>query len=265
LNRELIMIGLKLFAALLLVLLNGFFVAAEFALVKIRETQLDTLIAKGHRRAKIARSILGNLNESLSAAQLGITLASLGLGWIGEPVFSSLLAPLMDGLGVVSSEWRHLISFVVGFSVITFLHISAGEQAPKALAIQRPLATTLRIAAPLRWFFRASYPLVWLLNHTSLWLLRQVGIEPINESDRAHSEEELRLLIAASRPKSAGLMLPRNIVLNALALRHRIAREVMRPRQEIVGLNTESNLAECLDIAEKTRFSRFPQIGRAHV
>ena len=254
----LVIIGLKLLAALLLVLLNGFFVAAEFALVKIRETQLDTLIAKGHRRAKIARSILGNLNESLSAAQLGITLASLGLGWIGEPVFSSLLAPLMDGLGVVSPEWRHLIAFFVGFSAITFLHISAGEQAPKALAIQKPLATTLTIATPLLWFYRASYPLVWGLNHTSLWLLRKVGIEPISESDRVHSEEELRLLISASRPTSSGLALQRNIVLNALALRHRIAREVMRPRQEIIGLNTESSLAECLDVAEKTRFSRFP-------
>lgn len=249
---------LKLLAVVVLVLLNGFFVAAEFALVKLRDTQLDTLISKGHRRAIIARRIIGNLDRYLSAAQLGITLASLGLGWVGEPVFVALLKPLMDWLQVDSEQTRHTIAFVVGFSAITFLHITAGEQAPKWLAIQKPLPASLWVAQPLDWFCKITYPVIWVLNQSSLWLLRQLGMEPANETELIHSEEELRLLFASSQKQTGGSTLGRDIVLNALDLRRRVARDVMRPRQEIVFLDTEASLAECLDVAEKSRFSRFP-------
>jgi len=249
---------LKLLAVAALVLLNGFFVAAEFALVKVRETQLAPLIAKGHRRARIANRVLGNLDASLSACQLGITLASLGLGWVGEPVFAALLKPLMNLLNVESQAARETIAFVVGFSALTFLHITAGEQAPKWLAIQKPLATSLWVVLPLEWFHRASYPLIWALNHASLWLLRRLGIEPTGEGEQAHTDEELRLLFAASHKRAGGSSLGWDIVLNALDLRRRIAREVMRPRREIVAFDTETTIAECLDIAEKTRYSRFP-------
>ena len=248
----------KLVAVAVLVLLNGFFVAAEFALVKIRDTQLDPLINKGHRRARIARRVLGNLDRSLSAAQLGITLASLGLGWVGEPVFAALLRPAMDLMQIDSEQARHTISFIVGFSAITFLHIVAGEQAPKWLAIQKPLPTSLWVAQPLDWFGKMAYPLIWLLNHSSLWLLRRCGLEPVSEAELMHSEEELRLMFATSQRHAGGTALGRDIVLNALDLRRRIARDVMRPRQEIVALDTGASLAECLDVAEKTRFSRFP-------
>jgi CBS domain containing-hemolysin-like protein len=252
------LLGLKIVAVLVLVLLNGFFVAAEFALVRIRGTELDTLVAKGHKQAQTARHIVNNLNAFLSAAQLGITLASLGLGWIGEPVFKALLSPVLTWLGISSPEWGHSISFVVGFSAITFLHIVAGEQAPKALAIQKPLAAALGVAATLSLFYRISYPFIWVLNHSSLWLLQQFGIRPAGEAERLHSEEELRLILVASQrhPGEAGV--GRDIVLNALDLRHQVAREVMRPRQEIVTLDTRASLAECLDVAEQTRFSRFP-------
>ncbi len=243
---------------LALVLLNGFFVAAEFAIVRIRGTQLDMLAAKGHRQAQTARQILNHLTAFLSAAQLGITLASLGLGWIGEPVFSALLSPVLSWLQITSPEMRHSLSFIIGFSAITFLHIVAGEQAPKALAIQQPLAATLRIATPLKIFYTVSFPFIWVLNHASLWLLRQTGLEPADDSARSHSEEELRLIINSSQPKSSSPNLGRDIILNALDLRRRIAREVMRPRQEIIGLDTKATLAECLAVAEKTRFSRFP-------
>jgi CBS domain containing-hemolysin-like protein len=249
---------LKLLAVGALVLLNGFFVAAEFALVKVRETQLAPLIAKGHRRARIANRVVGNLDASLSACQLGITLASLGLGWVGEPVFAALLKPLMNLLNVESQAARETIAFVVGFSALTFLHITAGEQAPKWLAIQKPLATSLWVVLPLEWFHRASYPLIWALNHASLWLLRRLGIEPTGEGEQAHTEDELRLLFAASHKRAGGSTLGWDIVLNALDLRRRIAREVMRPRREIVAFDTEATIAECLDIAEKTRYSRFP-------
>src|ERR1051325_9219320 len=180
----------KVLLVLALVLLNGFFVAAEFALVKVRETQLRLLIQRGNRRAKVADYILQRLDSFLSAAQVGITLASLGLGWIGEPVFLALLQPVFGWLQVESQEARHVIAFAIGFSVITFLHISAGEQAPKWLAIQKPLPTALWVAYPMLWFLRISYPVVMALNWSSQWLLRQVGLQPAGETERAHSEEE---------------------------------------------------------------------------
>jgi len=250
---------LKILSVILLVLLNGFFVAAEFAIVKIRDTQLQPLVKKGDRRARTAQQVVGHLDRYLSAAQLGITLASLGLGWIGEPVFATLLAPLMERLQIHSENVQHTISFIVGFSVITFLHITAGEQAPKWLAIQKPLPTTLWVVWPLRFFYKITYPLIWAINQASLWLLRRFGIHPTSESELAHSEEELRLLFMEAQ-KRTGVTVPlgRDMVLNALELRRRVAREVMRPRKEIVALNTEDSIAACLDIAEKTRFSRFP-------
>ncbi len=251
-------IVLRVLAVVFLVLLNAFFVASEFALVKVRDTQLTMMIRRGHRRAKAANFVLGQLEAFLSAAQLGITLASLGLGWIGEPVFSMLLRPVFGWLNVESHEVRQLISFGVGFSVITFLHISAGEQAPKLLAIQKPVPTSLWIAYPLIWFYRVSYPFVVALNWSSQWLLRQVGLEHASEADRAHSEEELRLLLAAAQKRGGGSTLGREILLNTLDLRRRLVREAMRPRQEIVPFDTEASIAECLDVAEKTRYSRFP-------
>jgi magnesium and cobalt exporter, CNNM family len=255
---ELTRVLLEILLVLGLVLLNGFFVAAEFALVKIRETQLDMLVAKGNSRARIARSIISNLNAYLSATQLGITMASLGLGWAGEPVFMALLSPLLLSMHVESEAVRHSISFAIGFSALTFLHITAGELAPKWTAIQNPLPIALWVAQPLRWFYVASYPFNWLLNRTAQWLLSQAGIEVVSESKRVHSEEELRLLVATSQKQTGATALGRAIVLNALDLRRRLARQVMRPRQEIVALDTEATIAQCLDVAEKSRYSRFP-------
>src|SRR5438552_11081281 len=157
--------GLKFLLVLALVLVNGFFVAAEFALVRVRETQLDALVFRGLRRTKVARHILANLNSYLSATQLGITMASLGLGWVGEPIFTAMLSPLLASLHVESEPVRRSISFAIGFSALTFLHISAGELAPKWTAIQRPLPLALWVARPLKWFYLASYPFNWLLNH----------------------------------------------------------------------------------------------------
>jgi CBS domain containing-hemolysin-like protein len=241
----------------LLVLLNGFFVAAEFALVKIRDTQLEALVSRGHRRAKVARRIVHNLDAALSATQLGVTLASLGLGWVGKPVFASLLAPVLKQFNIdpVQADW---IAFAVGFTVITFLHIVAGELAPKSLAIQKPLATSLWVAQPLHWFYLVFYPVIWVLNHGAFWLLRRLGLQPASEAELSHSEEEIRLLLAETRRHASGPTLGQDIALNAFALRLRRVREVMRPRQEIVALNTEDSIAECLALARRTRYSRFP-------
>ena len=249
-----ILVALKILAVLALVLLNGFFVAAEFALVRIRETQLDVLVAKGWRRAKMAQHIVRNLNSYLSATQLGITMVSLGLGYLGQPVFTTLLEPLLVPLGVVSSAWLHSISFAVGFTALTFLHITVGELAPKWLTIQKPLPVALGAAYPLRWFYLAFYPFNRLLNYTARWLLERIGIEPDGATDHAQSEEELRLLITSAQGTAVG----RSIILNALDLHHRVVREVMRPRHEIVAFDTDASFAECLALAEKTRYSRFP-------
>ena len=249
-----ILIIWKILAVLVLVLLNGFFVAAEFALVKIRDTQLTPKIRQGNRRAKVAQLILQRLDSFLSAAQLGITLASLGLGWIGEPVFMTLLQPVFGWMNIESVSLQHALAFVIGMSAITFLHISAGEQAPKLLAIQKPLQTTLWIAYPLLWFYRLSYPFVMLLNAASQWLLRRVGLEIVSEADRAYSEDELRLMLGSAKSSPD----QRDLVLNALDLRHRTAREVMRPRHEITAFDSSTPVAECLALAEKTRYSRFP-------
>jgi len=248
--------ALHLLGMLAIVLVNGFFVAAEFAFVKLRDTQLDVLIVAGNRRARLARHILQNLTSYLSATQLGITMASLGLGWLAQPVFLSLLAPPLQWLGVASPHVQKSAAFAIGFTTVTFLQIVLSELGPKWFAIQRALPAALAIAPPLHWFYRASYPFNWLLNHSAQWLLRRVGIEPSGSALLVHSEDELRLMLNQSRTGSTHL--GHNIILNALDLSRRIVRNVMRPRMEIAAFNTEANLQECLELAEKTRYSRFP-------
>lgn len=253
-----ILIVLKLLAVAALVLLNGFFVAAEFALVKVRHTQLEPLARSGRRRARLALHLTQHLDAYLSACQLGITLASLGLGWIGEPVFTFLLQPVFGFFNVENPTLQHSLAFGVGFSAITFLHIVVGEMAPKSLAIRLALPTALWVAFPMRWFYALMYPFIWVLNESALLLLRWLGLQPATETEAVHTEDELRLVLAASQQRLGASRFSRDIVQNALELRHRIAREVMRPRQEIVALDTRATIAECLDVAEKTRYSRFP-------
>jgi CBS domain containing-hemolysin-like protein len=166
----------------------------------------------------------------------------------------TLLQPVFGWMNIESVSLQHALAFVIGMSAITFLHISAGEQAPKLLAIQKPLQTTLWIAYPLLWFYRLSYPFVMLLNAASQWLLRRVGLEIVSEADRAYSEDELRLMLGSAKSSPD----QRDLVLNALDLRHRTAREVMRPRHEITAFDSTAPVAECLALAEKTRYSRFP-------
>jgi CBS domain containing-hemolysin-like protein len=253
-SDAIILNALKILAVLVLVLLNGFFVAAEFALVRIRETQLDMLVAKNVRRAKMARHIVQHINSYLSATQLGITMVSLGLGYLGEPVFASLLTPLLHLLGVNSADWVNGISLVVGFVVLTFLSVVAGELAPKWMTIQRPLPVALWSSYPLHWFYLAFYPFNRLLNLSARFLIKRLGIDPDTVTTGGQSEEELRLVLGSAQNAAGG----RNIILNALDLKNRTVREVMRPRHEITAFNTDATIAECVALAEKTRYSRFP-------
>jgi CBS domain containing-hemolysin-like protein len=256
-SSDLWITALKLASVPLLVLLNGFFVAAEFALVKVRDTQLETLVSTGYRRARVARRIVHNLDAALSATQLGITLASLGLGWVGKPVFATLLAPLIRYFNIEPSQVDWL-AFAVGFTIITFLHIVVGELAPKSLAIQKPLPTSLWVAQPLQWFYKLFYPAIWLLNHAAFWLVRRCGIQPASASELIHSEEEIRLILGQSRRYAKGPTLGKDIALNAFALRQHRVLEVMTPRHEIVSLNTEATIEQCVALARETRYSRYP-------
>ena len=247
----------KLALALALVAFNGFFVAAEFALVKIRDTQLEGYIQRRHRRAGMVRHILAHLDGYLSACQLGITLASLALGWVAEPVFAALLEPIFGWFQLQSAHLRHLLSASVGIMVVTFFHVVVGEQAPKFIAIKRPLPSSLWVAYPLHWFYILTYPLIWVLNWTSLWVLQRLGIESAGHGE-VHSEEELRLMLGSTLAAGGSSVLAREIVQNSLDLGRRRVREVMRPRREIVALDLRSPIGDCLRLADETRYSRFP-------
>jgi len=184
---------------LFLVLLNGFFVASEFALVKVRQSRLTQLSNEGNVRAKYALKVNQRLDAYLSATQLGITLASLGLGWVGEPAIADLIiAPLLHGFGVTDETVIHSIAFVAAFCIITFLHIVLGELAPKSLAIQRSVGVSLWLSLPLLMFYRLFLPFIWLLNGAANRLLKLIGVEAAGEHEAAHTEEEIRILMDES-------------------------------------------------------------------
>ena len=245
--------GFKLLAVALLVLGNAFFVAAELAFVRIRDTQLASLAAKGNRRARTARHIVAHIDAYIGATQFGITLASMALGVLVEPVFRALLEPVFPLLKITSEHTQGTIAIVFGFFVNCYLLIIAGELVPKAIAIRRTLQTSLWVASPLNWFYRISYPFIWVLHRSSQIVLRWLGFAGGELHDR-HSEEELRVVLSAAQ----GAGDRRDLILNALDLRHRTAREVMRPRNEITAFDTTASLADCVALAEKTRYSRFP-------
>jgi len=243
--------------ALFFVLLNGFFVAAEFALVKVRTTQLDPLVAKGDRNARIARHMVTHLDAYLSATQLGITLASLALGWIGEPAFGHLVEPIVRLIPGASDATVRSAGLIGAFLLITVLHIVLGELAPKSVAIRRPGPTVLVSAWPLYIFFKLTYPAIWILNHAANAFLRIFGIAPMSESEMGHSEEEVRLLLSTTRATELSSE-KRELLDNVFELSLRTARQVMLPRAEVVFLSTTASLAENLQLARESGHTRFP-------
>lgn len=246
-----------LFLAILLVALNGFFVAAEFALVKVRPTQIEPYAQEGQRRAKIARHMVQHLDAYLSATQLGITLASLALGWIGEPAFAWIIEPVVRPFAGDNPALIHSIALSASFLVITILHIVLGELAPKSVAIRKAEGTTLAVALPLYVFYKVTYPAIWLLNHTANYLLRVVGIAPVSEGEIAHDEEELRLLLASSHA-SAVSKHTRELLDNIFELKHRVARQIMIPRQDVIYLSTTRTMADNMRTARRSGHTRFP-------
>jgi CBS domain containing-hemolysin-like protein len=248
---------LNLFLVIFLVFLNGFFVAAEFAMVKIRSSRLSQLVAEGSRRAKIAQQVTNHLDAYLSACQLGITLSSLGLGWIGEPAIAELLLAPLSALGIPSVA-VHTISFIIAFSIITFLHIVLGELAPKSLAIHRAEGTVLAVARPLVWFYKTMYPFIWMLNGTANLMLRMFGIAPAKEGELAHTEEEIRILMTQSH--KSGLIDNTEMALfdNIFEFSDRIAREIMVPRIDMVTVDIDDSQEVIRRIIETERHTRYP-------
>ena len=259
------MIFVKLLCIAALVLVNAFFVTSEFSIVKVRSTQLEPLIEAGDARAKLAGEIIAKLDAYLSATQLGITLASLGLGWLGEPFLARMIQPFFHLAGVESLALIHTISFGLAFSLITIAHIVLGELIPKSLAIRKPLSAALGVARPLRWFAVVFGPAVLLLNSAANVILERIfQMQPASEHEIGHSEEELRVILTESEKADEVSPVGREILINALDLRRMVVRDVTTPLGEVVSLDLEHSFEENLKIAQVSRHTRFP-LCRGHL
>ncbi|AKZ61959.1 CBS domain protein [Herbaspirillum hiltneri N3] len=249
---------LLIVAALFLVALNGFFVAAEFGLVKLRQTRIRAIVKTQGLRGRILATVHNQLDAYLSACQLGITLASLGLGWIGEPAFASLLEPLFALLGVSSLELIHGVSFVFAFVIISFLHIVVGELAPKSMAIRNPERIGLWCAMPLYGFYWMMYPAIWLLNLSANWVLRVTGLGGVHGHDSHYSSDELKLILRSGG--KTGKFTPQewSVLAQSLDFGDLKVMDLMRPANEIVALSAANTHDENMQIIYRNRFSRYP-------
>lgn len=241
-----------------LVLLNGFFVAAEFAIVKVRSSQIELRAREGNRMAKTAKSIINHLDEYLSATQLGITLASLGLGWIGEGVVSDIVIRVMHGLHLEMDEkLAHQIALPIAFAIITILHIVFGELAPKSLAIQRSEGTALATAWPLKVFYYIFKPAIWVLNGLANFLLKLVGIDPAGHSE-VHSPQELLYILEQSMASGAIANSEHQILENVFDFYDRPARQIMVPRTSIAAVDVSEKNSEVIEKVITEGYSRLP-------
>ncbi len=254
----------KLAAIAILVVLNGFFVACEFAMVKVRSSQLDALVDEGNMRAIFAKHVRAHLDAYLSATQLGVTLASLGLGWIGELFLVQILQPAFAVFGIHSHAFVSSVSIALAFGGITFLHIVFGELAPKYIAIANPLAVSLALVRPLGGFYILLKPAIWFLNKSANFVLQKIfRLKAVPKTELAHSEEELRLIVDQSEKSDEVSALGRNLLVNALDLRRRVVRDIMTPRGEIVYLDVEDDFESNVKKAIDSRHTRFPLV-RGH-
>ena len=259
-----IVIG-KLAVIAALVALNGFFVACEFAIVKVRASQLDTLVEEGNLRASFAKYVRGHLDAYLSATQLGITLASLALGSIGEQFLAQMLQPFFGLLHIYSHAFVTSVSVALAFVGITFLHIVFGELGPKYTAIANPLPVALRLVRPLGAFYVLFKPAIWLLHKSSNFLLQKMlRRQPVPGTELAHSEEELRLILDQSEKSEEVSPLGRDLLTNVLDLRRRVVRDIMTPRGEVVSLDIEESFEENVKKALASKHTRFPLV-RGHL
>ena len=252
------LLSLKILVVFLLVFGNAFFVAAEFSIVKMRSSRLDVLIAEGNRRASYAKKLADRLDVALSVTQLGITIVSLGLGWLGEPVVASLLHPVFSWFGVPESAVE-TVSFAIAFFLITSLHIVGGELIPKNVAIRKVESVALTVALPLLVFQRIMYPFVWLLNHVANWAEERMGFSVVTkEEDVAHTEEEIRVLMEESHRQGFIDKTELEFVDNVFDFADLSVREIMIPRTDMVCLDLEDSLEESIETAMEERLTRYP-------
>jgi CBS domain containing-hemolysin-like protein len=249
--------GLLLFAALLLVALNGLFVAAEFAFVKIRTSKVEEMVQEGKSSAGIVKEAIENLDSYLAVCQLGITIASLGLGALGEPAIATLIEPLLEPLGV-SEGTLHAVAFVVGFGIITFLHVVFGELAAKSFAIAKPEGTSRLVAPFMKFFYYAFRPGVWVFNGTANAFVRMFGVPPASEGEEAHSEEELRLIIGQSTDQGVLKEDEEGMIRAVIQLEETRAREIMVPRPNVESLPAEMRLEELFSVVAEGNHTRYP-------
>ena len=250
---------LGLVAVVVLVLLNGFFVAAEFSLVSVRQTRITELVAAGNAKAKTVQEALKNMDRVIAAPQLGITLASLGLGWIGEPALSHLIEPLLD---LFPADLRpglsHSLSSGLAFAIITFLHVVVGELAPKSIALQDPENTSMVVAAPTLWSERLFKPFIWALNGTGNALLRLVGVKPASGHELVHSVEELKMLVTASTKEGVVAEQESELLHAIFDFGDLLVRQVMIPRTEIIAVEAALPLTEILPLITESTYTKIP-------
>ena len=244
---------------LFLVALNGFFVAAEFSIVKVRASQIELRIRSGNSLAKIAQNLIHHLDAYLSATQLGITLASLGLGWIGESVVTALILNIMEFFGLaINPETAHSVALPIAFLTITFLHIIFGELAPKSMAIQRPEQVAMFIAIPLRVFYLIFKPFIWVLNTFANFIIKRLGFEPVSEEEDQHSSEELRLLIDEGGKSGVIDTDEHKLIENIFDFAETPAKQIMVPRRKIFGIEYGKATPEILENFIDEGYSRVP-------
>lgn len=251
------MIG-ELILTILLVVLNGFFVAAEFAIVKVRSSQVEIKAKDGSRVGITAKHIISNLDAYLSATQLGITLASLGLGWVGEAVVSDVIIHLFGALQLnIDPELAHKIAFPVAFVLITILHIVFGELAPKSMAIQLPVRTTFAIALPLQVFYYIFRPFIWALNALATLILKAIGISPV-KGHEAHTTEELQLLLDQGMESGALEASEHELIKNVFDFNERPVKKIMIPRTKIAAVDCRLAEKELISILMNENYTRLP-------
>ncbi|MDW8517204.1 hemolysin family protein [Priestia flexa] len=242
-----------------LIALTAFFVATEFAIIRIRSSRIDQLVVEGSKNAKAAKQVITNLDEYLSACQLGITITALGLGWLGEPTVAHMLEPLFEQLGI-EGGLSTIISVAIAFAVVTFLHVVVGELAPKTFAIQKAEAVTLLFVKPLIFFYKIMYPFIWVLNGSARLLTGLFGLKLASEHELAHSQEELRILLSESYKSGEINQSEFKYVSKIFDFDDRVAKEIMVPRTEVVSIDQEDTIEYILDMAKEERFTRYPII-----
>lgn len=248
-------INLSIFT--LLIILTAFFVATEFAIVKVRHSRLNQLVNEGKAGSKSASKVVSQLDEYLSACQLGITITALGIGMVGEKTFEFILNPLFAMIGI-PHDWIHGFTIAGAFIIATFLHVVVGELAPKTIAIQKAEAVTLMFSKPIMFFYRILYPFIWILNGSARALIKLLGIKPVGEHEMTHSEEELRLLLSDSYQSGEINIDELKVINNVFEFDDKVAREVMTPRNEIVGFEINTTMTEVLNTVAEERYTRYP-------